>query len=131
MYDNDDEVLASLPEYARDLFDAAQRLLHKLDSMSAAGFPQQAEAVPEREALRKVIEHITNTADFVPVSRVPSKQYASRQGGFCPLCLSRLVFVSSIEPPEHGVAERGARCPSCAAHWTEVYRLEGYRDLEV
>ena len=130
MYDNDDEVLASLPEYARDLFDAAQRLLLKLDSMSAAGFTQ-VEAAPEREALRKVVEHITGTAGFVPVSRASSKQYASRQGGFCPLCLSRLVFVSSIEPPEHGVAERGARCPSCAAHWTEVYRLEGYRDLEV
>jgi hypothetical protein len=33
MYDND-EILENLPEYAFDLLDAAQRLLHKLDGIS-------------------------------------------------------------------------------------------------
>jgi hypothetical protein len=124
--DEEDRIIENLPEHAFDLLDAAQRLLQKLDGISTTDFEHGAEA-PEREALRKVVEQITGTSEFVP--RLSSEQYAQRQGDQCPRCLSRFIRTDPPIRPEHGVIELHVRCQSCAVHWTEVYRLEGYTDL--
>ena len=125
MYDND-KVLENFPEYAFDLLDAAQRLLHKLDGISTTDFSNGGDE-SERKALRKVVEQITGTAEFV--TRLSSEQYAARKGNYCPRCLSMMLAASAFAPPENGVTEREIRCRSCAANWMELYRVEGYRDL--
>jgi hypothetical protein len=121
----EDRILENLPEHAFDLLDAAQRLLQKLDGISTADFERGAEA-PERESLRKIIEQITSKSGVSPLS---SKQYAECHGVRCPRCLTGSLAKEPMERLENGIIEKSVRCLLCTAHWTEVYRLEGYTDL--
>jgi hypothetical protein len=124
---DDDGFFERLPEYSFDLLDAAQQLLRKLDGISTTDFSEGADA-SERETLRRVIEQITGTTEFVP--RLSSEQYAARRGDCCPRCLSTFLSGEAVPRPERGIIERSVHCRSCAAHWLEVYGLEGYRDLQ-
>jgi len=89
-----------LPEYSFDLLDAAQQLLRKLDGISTTDFSEGADA-SERETLRRVIEQITGTTEFVP--RLSSEQYAARRGDCCPRCLSTFLSGEAVPHPERGV----------------------------
>jgi hypothetical protein len=122
-----DSISENLPEYDFDLLDAAQRLLQKLDGISTTAFERGAE-VPEREALRKVIEQITGKSGTTPLS---SQRYAECHGVRCPRCLSESLTKEPVERLENGIIEKNVRCLLCAAHWMEVYRLEGYTDLGI
>jgi hypothetical protein len=55
--------------------------------------------------------------------------YAQHAGGGCPACRSGQIVGDSFDYEAAQVWQR-LRCLACGASWTDVYRLQGYEDLD-
>ena len=56
--------------------------------------------------------------------------YVQQSGGGCPACRSGQIAGDSFDAEAAQVWQR-LRCLACCASWTDVYRLQGYEDLEL
>jgi hypothetical protein len=56
--------------------------------------------------------------------------YVQHLGGCCPACRSGQIEGDSFDYEAAQVWQR-LRCLACGASWTDVYRLQGYEDLEL
>ena len=56
--------------------------------------------------------------------------YVQHSGGGCPACRSGQMEGDSFDAEAAQVWQR-IRCLACGASWTDIYRLQGYEDLEL
>ena len=56
--------------------------------------------------------------------------YVQQYGGCCPACRSGQIAGDRFDSEAAQVWQR-LRCLACGASWTDVYRLQGYEDLEL
>ena len=56
--------------------------------------------------------------------------YVKHYGGGCPACRSGQIEGDSFDSEAAQVWQR-LRCLACGASWTDIYRLQGYEDLEL
>jgi hypothetical protein len=56
--------------------------------------------------------------------------YVKHYGGCCPACRSGQMEGDRFDYEAAQVWQR-LRCLACGASWTDVYRLQGYEDLEL
>ena len=56
--------------------------------------------------------------------------YVKHYGGCCPACRSGQIAGDRFDSEAAQVWQR-LRCLACGASWTDVYRLQGYEDLDL
>ena len=56
--------------------------------------------------------------------------YVKQYGGCCPACRSGQIEGDSFDYEAAQVWQR-IRCLACSASWTDIYRLQGYEDLDL